>query len=322
MRDAFFLSLTIVTPLFCWMLLGKLLAKPLRLSGRWLDTANALAFRLFLPLLLFRSIYQSDIRSELGGSTGWLVAYILAGVALSFVLGHVVVPRLIRTPARCGVFIQGALRSNTAVFGLPVAISLYGQENVGLIAMVMAAVVILFNVASVITLERFRHAEGGGGGVKVAALAKGIATNPLIIALVLGLTCNLTGLTLPAGLASTVNGLADCATPFSFVLLGAGISFGALKRDRKALTAAVAIKLVLYPLVWVLGALALGWRGQQLFAVVVIFALPTAISAYPMSAAMQGDTQLCAGIVALTSALSVGTVFLWIFILSSLGIIP
>ena len=52
-----------------------------------------------------------------------------------------------------------------------------------------------------------------------------------------------------------------------------------------------------------------------------LFCSPTAVSSFTMAQQMGGDSELAAGLVAVGSACSVLTVFLWIFCFKQLGLL-
>lgn len=320
MLSSFLMTFSIVLPLILWMALGYGIRGFLKLDREWTGKTNNLLFRLLLPLLFFRSTYTSNIRDAMDAQAAGLIVYILAAVAISYLVMNIVSPRIITQPARCGVFIQGSLRSNTAMYSLPLAVSLYGEGNVTIIAVAVAGVVIIFNIASIITLERFRAMNHTKGNSALTFL-KSIVTNPLLIGTVGGILLSLSGLTLPAPVDKALEGLVGITTPLSFLVLGAGFSFGALRENKTLLSALALIKLVVYPLVWVVVAILLGYRGIFLASVMLVLAPATSVSAHPMAVIMEGDEELSSCVMPLTSVGAIFTLFLWIFVLSTAGLI-
>ena len=69
-----------------------------------------------------------------------------------------------------------------------------------------------------------------------------------------------------------------------------------------------------------LGAL-LGFRAETLVPILIYFGAPTAVSSFPMAQQMDGDGELAASLVVFTSALSILTIFLWVFALKTLSLI-
>ena len=80
-----------------------------------------------------------------------------------------------------------------------------------------------------------------------------------------------------------------------------------------------AAKLIVSPGLFLgLGAL-LGFRGVAFVSLIGIFASPTAVNSFTMAQQMGGDAELAGDIVVTTSAVSILTMFLWVFLFKSLG---
>ncbi len=317
MRESLLLSLNIVLPLFLMMAAGYAFKRIIKLEDAWVQATNKLVFWLFLPLLLFRNMAtESDLATMFSPEMVPLIAFAVVGVLVTFFLLWVIVPRLEPENPRRGVLIQGILRSNMALFGIPVALSLYGEGNITIVARMVSLVIPLFNVLAVISLKKFE-----GCKTDWKQTLKSILTNPLILGIAAGLLCNISGISLPAAVQKAVWALSDCATPVSFFLLGASFTLASAAKNRHALTAATLSRLLLVPFIWLTVGVLLGFRGQPLFALMMLFTPPTAVSSYPMACAMKGDRQLASEIVVFTSAFSVASIFLWIFLFRALGLI-
>ena len=76
--------------------------------------------------------------------------------------------------------------------------------------------------------------------------------------------------------------------------------------------------MLLVPLLMTGIALLLGFRGERLLTVLLIFAAPTAMASYPLAAAMDSDSVLAGEAVALTTACSLPTVFLFLTVFGGL----
>ena len=78
---------------------------------------------------------------------------------------------------------------------------------------------------------------------------------------------------------------------------------------------------IIIPLIGISIAALMGMRGEDIALLIAAFAAPTAVSSYPMALQMDSDGPLTAQIVAVTTALCIVTVFLWVFVLKQFGII-
>ena len=306
------LSANAVLPVFLMMAAGYL-ARGLGVLERGdVGKMNRVAFRVFLPCLLFYNVYRSDLSSAVNGT---LIAYAVLGVLTVFAR------RLCRGVAlepvneRRGVVMQGIFRSNYVILGLPIAQALLGDHELGPVSVLIAIVVPMFNVLAVFVLERFR-----GGNVKPHEVLVQVLKNPLVVSSALGILALLLGIKLPHILEKAVSGLGSIATPLQLFLLGAFFRFAGLGRYVKALTAVTAVKLIVTPAIFLSLAAALGFRGVEFVALLGIFASPTAVNSFTMAQQMGGDAELAGDIVVSTSVFSAITMFGWIFLFKTLGV--
>ncbi|MBQ8200351.1 MAG: AEC family transporter [Clostridia bacterium] len=307
------LSFNVVLPLFLCIMLGYFLRRigmmdePIRLS------LNKLCFKVFLPLLLFNNIYTTDISTAFNLK---LILFSVSGLAALFIVLMLFIPRIEKENPRRGVMIQAIFRGNFALFGLPVAESLCGAANMGPTSLLVGVTVPVFNIMAVIALETFR-----GGKPSVRKMLRGIATNPLIIASLLGIAFNLLQVRLPSAVHESIIDLGGVATPLSLVALGSSFMFSSVAGFRRQLVIALAGKLVISPLIMVTLSAMMGFRAETLVPILIMFGAPTAVSSFPMAQQMGGDGDLAASLVVFTSGLAILTIFLFVFVLKTLGLI-
>lgn len=277
-----------------------------------ISAINKIAFRIFLPCLLYYNVYCSDLS---GSFDPLLMAYAVGGVLLTFglSLGYTLLTE--KLPERRAVMIQGMFRSNYVIMGIPVATALLGADQLGTVSILIAVVVPLFNMLSVVVLEVFR-----GQKPKPLHILGQIAKNPLVIGSVLGILTLAAGIRLPHILEQTIQNISAIASPLQLFLLGAFFQFSGLKTYRRELVTVSAAKLIVAPGLFLgLGAL-LGFRGVAFVSLIGVFASPTAVNSFTMAQQMGGDAELAGDIVVTTSAVSILTMFLWIFLFKSLGV--
>ena len=276
-----------------------------------ISAINKIAFRIFLPCLLYYNVYCSDLS---GSFDPLLMAYAVGGVLLTFglSLGYTLLTE--KLPERRGVMIQGMFRSNYVIMGIPVATALLGSDQLGTVSILIAVVVPLFNMLAVVVLEVFR-----GQKPKPLHVLGQIVKNPLVIASALGILTLAAGIRLPHILERTIQNVSAIASPLQLFLLGAFFQFSGLKTYRRELVTVSAAKLIVSPGLFLgLGAL-LGFRGVAFVSLIGIFASPTAVNSFTMAQQMGGDAELAGDIVVTTSAVSILTMFLWVFLFKSLG---
>lgn len=305
------ISANAVLPMCLVMALGYGTRRLGWLRREEISTINKIAFRIFLPCLLYYNIYCSDLS---GSFDPLLMAYAVGGVLLTFglALGYTLLTE--KLPERRGVLIQGMFRSNYVIMGIPVATALLGADQLGTVSILIAVIVPLFNMLAVVVLEVFR-----GQKPKPLHILGQIAKNPLVIGSVLGILTLVAGIRLPHILEQTIQSVSAIASPLQLFLLGAFFQFSGLKTYRRELVTVSIAKLIVSPGLFLgLGAL-LGFRGVAFVSLIGIFTSPTAVNSFTMAQQMGGDAELAGDIVVTTSAASILTMFLWIFLFKSLG---
>lgn len=301
------ISFNVVLPLFLLMALGYILKKIRMYDTATLKTINKLVFKVFLPVYLFYSIYSTDLSAAFDIK---VILFAVTGLLLWFLLLMGIVPLIEKENAKRGVMIQGMFRSNFVLFGLPVAISLCGEERIGVTSLLLGIIVPIYNVLAVITLEVFR-----GGKPSFKKIAKGIVTNPLIIASAIGVGMYLLKIDLPYAIEKTVVDMGKVATPLALIALGGEFKFSKVKGDIKQLLVSVVGKLVISPLFLVTAGILMGFRNEILVPILLMSGAPTAVSSYTMAQQMGGDGELAGEIVVFTTGISILTIFIWVFLL-------
>lgn len=305
------ISANAVLPMCLVMALGYGTRRLGWLRREEISTINKIAFRIFLPCLLYYNIYCSDLS---GSFDPLLMTYAVGGVLLTFglALGYTLLTE--KLPERRGVLIQGMFRSNYVIMGIPVATALLGADQLGTVSILIAVIVPLFNMLAVVVLEVFR-----GQKPKPLHILGQIAKNPLVIGSVLGILTLVAGIRLPHILEQAIQSVSAIASPLQLFLLGAFFQFSGLKTYRRELVTVSIAKLIVSPGLFLgLGAL-LGFRGVAFVSLIGIFASPTAVNSFTMAQQMGGDAELAGDIVVTTSAASILTMFFWIFLFKSLG---
>ncbi|MDD4461685.1 MAG: AEC family transporter [Eubacteriales bacterium] len=303
-----------VFPLFAAMSLGYL-ARRLKMADReTFVQLNKLIFQIFLPLLIYVNIYRSSILTvRLGGP----ILYAIGAILVIFGLSWLVISRTEPERRRRGVLIQAMFRSNYVLFGVPLANALLPEGGSGLTEVLIAIVIPLFNLMAVFILQFYRKE----GRISPRILFKGIVTNPLIIASVLGLATLLAGIRWPVLLENTMAGLSAVATPIALFALGGQFFFSETRTYLFQLIAGVSARLMLVPLLALGGAILLGLRGEVLVSYLALFGGPVAVSSYTMTQQMNAEHELAGQILVYTSIFCVLTLFIWITVLRGFALI-
>lgn len=310
--ESLIVSINAVLPVFFMLALGYFLRIVKLVDDNLIMQANKLVFRVFLPVMLFNNIYKSDLKSIFNPK---LIIFGISSVIIIFLISLLFVTTIRKDNKRRGAMIQALFRSNYVILGFPIVNALFSSSSA--IPSVLAAFVVpVFNLLAVITLETFR-------GVKpnFLKIVKSILKNPLIIASVLGIIVNLSSITFPNVIASTISTIGSVATPLPLVMLGAFFRFDSVKNNFKDIIICTLGRLIVCPLIGSVAAMLLGFRGVEFASLLIVFAAPPAIASFTMAQQMDSDYTLSGETVIVSSALSCFTIFLWVLLYTSLGVI-
>ncbi len=314
MAESFMVAFNAVAPFLVLLGIG-FGAVRLKLTDRaFMNRLNTLNFKLFFPFLMFNNIYGAKPENM---PSPKLLIMGAGSVVLLVILLVAIVPKIVKENPRRGVIIQGIFRSNFVVYGIPLTNYVFGPEKTSVCGMVILVMVSLFNICGVIVLELFRE----GGKIRVKPLLLGIAKNPLLQGCLIGLLFYLLQIRLPSFITAPVSSLAGAATTLALVVLGANLKFEELRKNSRAISAVLGIRLLLLPAVMVAFGYLIGLRDVELFLVLMIFGTPVATSSYPMAQNMGGDGQLAGQLVFVSTVASLATIFLFIFTMSQLGLL-
>lgn len=145
----FYTSFAVLFPLFGKIALGYALRHFDIVSEKTLYEINSVIFKILLPVLVFINIYHTDVVAIDSYRVLWFSA---VSVIVSFIIFMVIVPIFVKENSRRGVLVQAITRSNFIFFGMPMVISLCGNESIGLVTLLIAIVSPIFNIISVISL--------------------------------------------------------------------------------------------------------------------------------------------------------------------------
>lgn len=326
MGETFLYALRAILPILLIILLGYVVRRIGSWDGEFYRQLNRLCFRLFLPVQLFCSVYAIEELSDLN----WrLVGFQFAGVLACALVGMLAAKLLVPDRRQKGVVVQAAFRSNQAILGLPLAQGLGGEAAMAYASVATSVCVPLFNLLAVLTLTYY-----GDGGKRPPAkvLLKRIVTNPLIIGALSGLLLAALRQAVPAldlrrlpSLYQAMQNLSKVASPVMLFVLGAALDFRAVRRLLPQLSLGILLRLVASP-VLILGAgillrNPLGLTAVEMPTLITVCASPVAVSSAVMVQEIGGDDQLASQLVVWSSVLSMGSVFVIVYLLRLWGLL-
>ncbi|MDO5698646.1 MAG: AEC family transporter [Dermatophilus congolensis] len=304
--------------------LGWLLRNRWHFTDTFWPGLERLTYFFLLPSLFVSGLARADF----GGVNLGAMALVLASSSVLAAFLTWALRRVITAdgPAFTSVF-QGGIRFNNYI-GLVVATALYGADGLVLAALCNAILVPIVNVTSTITLARH-----GGGQARGYAVAREVATNPLVVACVVGAGLNLLGhspvgsfaTTTPVlshalvGLGEFVRILGTAALPIGLLCVGAGLRRPEGSARTTSLIAwSMGLRFVTVPAMTYGIALAAGLTGPAATVALLFQSIPTASSAYMLARRLGGDAPLMAAIIAAQTVAGLATIPIWLVLAQTL----
>ena len=308
-------SLNATVPVFLMMVLGLVFRKLGWIDDVFASKMNKFVFLVPLPVLVFEDLATVDF------SEVWDLKFVLfcfaatlisIGIAAAFSF-------LWRDKSIQGEFIQASYRSSAALLGIAFIQNIYG--NAGLAPLMIIGSVPLYNVMAVIVLAFFRPERKRLDKELWKSTLKGIVTNPIIIGIAAGILWSALKIPMPPILEKTVSNVGAVATPLGLMAMGATFDIRkAFAKVRPAAAAAV-MKLVGFAAVFLPLAVMLGFRREELVAILVMLGSATTVSCFVMAKNMGHEGVLTSSVVMLTTLFSAFTLTGWLYVLRSLGMV-
>jgi hypothetical protein len=302
-------------PVFFTIFIGYILKRIKMTNESFVTVANKFNFKVTLPAMLFLDLASTDIRNNFD------VRYVLFCAAVTTVMffGIWIGARLfIKDKSIIGSFVQSSYRSSAAVLGVAFIQNIYGTS--GMAPIMIIGCVPLYNIYAVIVLTL----EGKGNESGMKAVKKSvinIAKNPIILGILAGVLASLINLQLPQMINKTINNFAVMASPLALVAIGAGFEGRKAIAKIKPTMVSAFIKTVVLPGVFLPIAAYVGFRDQELVALIIMLGSPTTPSSYIMAKNMNNDGVLSSSVIVTTTLLSSLTLTFWIFIARAYGLI-
>ena len=275
------------------------------LSAEFVKGITALTYWVGLPCLLFYKVAEAPYDYNIAGKTFLVV---LISIIVCIVIAYAVM-LLVRPPAASiGAFVQGAFRGNLLYVGLPVIIYSFSNgdsfeaakiETVAIL--VLALIVPVHNIAAIIVLL------AGQGKLDRHIFPKIIRrtiTNPLFLACGIGIIYSLTFPKLPTAVFRTCYAIGQMALPLALLSIGASLAQEKITGQLKLAFAASTIKVAIAPAVGYFCACLLNLGTGETKIALILLTCPTAAISYVLVKELNGDEQLSAAIVAISSIMA------------------
>ena len=308
-------SLNATIPIFLMMLLGMLFRKLGWMDEVFAAKMNKFVFLVPLPVLLFEQLATVDF-SEVWDIKFILFCFVVTAISITI---STLISLLWKDRSVKGEFIQATYRSSAALLGIAFIQNIYGTA--GMAPLMIIGSVPLYNIMAVVVLSVFKPGNNSFDKALVKKTLKGIATNPIIIGIVAGFVWSALKLPMPSILHKTVSSIGATATPMGLMSMGATFEMKKATSKMKPTLVAVCMKLVGFCVVFLPMAALLGFRNEEMIAILVMLGSATTVSCFVMARNMGHEGTLSSGVIMMTTLLSAFTLTMWLDVLRSFGLV-
>tara|TARA_B100001093_G_C26832987_1_gene1017006 strand:- start:47 stop:976 length:930 start_codon:yes stop_codon:yes gene_type:complete len=265
-----------------------------------------------IPVLLFNAIAKVDLANIFNFNL-FFSFYVgaTAGFLIGFLGSHYIFNRPLEDSVAIGFC---CLFSNTVMLGLPITERAYGtdalQHNFAIVSIHAPFCYFL----GITVMELIKNTEKSISKKGIIIL-KAMFSNALVVGIVLGFLVNICGVNLAKSIQASVDMITAVALPAALFGMGGILYQYRPEGDAGPIIMICAVSLIIHPaIVWIFGS-QLNLTDAQLRSVVITAAMAPGINTY-VFANMYGKAKRVASTgVLLSTALSIGTVWVWLSLL-------
>jgi predicted permease len=293
-------------PVFLLILFGALLRRLNFPGDGFWPQAERLTYYVLFPAMLIHRLGNAEMGdTPLLAILASIVFMLLAGSLLLYLSRGLIT----RDGAAFTSVYQGGIRFNTYI-GMACVDALYGDAGLVVAAVTVAIMIPLVNLLCVLAFHLTLHR----GKLSPASILRSVLGNPLILACLIGIALNQTGIGLPGWSEPTLALLGAAALPVGLLAVGVGLQISAIGSAWREIASASVWRFAAMPLLLILAMS--WWPVPQLDAtVMMLFAvLPTATSAFILSRQLGGDTVLMANTITVQTLLGFVVIPAWLML--------
>lgn len=308
-----------VAPVFLLILIGWVLARTGILREATGDALAEFVFKIALPTLIFRTLAEAHFE---GASPFRLWIAYFGGVAMTWTVGTLISAYVFRRDTKIGVIAgMSSAFANNVFIGLPLVGRSVGDDGIVAISILLAIHLPLMMIVGTILMEHATARVDGGGRRSLMTVFRQVGANlirnPLVIALCLGISYNLSGIgALPVVAKSVVDQIASVTAAAALISLGMTLRKYPVRGNLSLAAAMAVLKLALLPACVFALAHMLDLSKAWTAAMVLTSSVPTGINAWIIATRFQSGQSLAASVISITTIFGVISVSFWAWLLS------
>jgi len=292
-----------IVPIFVIAGIGFLLER--RLSGS-VKFLSSVSFYALSPCLVFTQLSASSMSAA---DVGRMSAFCLLLTATMGIAAKITAGRLHLGARTQTSFLLTVMFSNSGNFALPVISFAFGTAGLA-----HASIYFVTSAVMIYTVGIFIAVHGRHGFEKAFT---GMLRVPSLYALALAFIVLLSGTSIPASISRPVGMLSEAAIPMMILVLGMQLRRVTLPERPSAVLVAVALSLLVAPVVGIALSGLLGMTGIARNVAIVVSAMPAAVITTVLAMEFDLDSAFVTSVVFLSTLLSPVTLVLLIAYLTN-----
>ena len=265
-----------------------------------------------IPVLLFDAIAKVDLVNVFDLSL-FFSFYVgaTAGFLIGFLGSHYIFHRSLEDSVVIGFC---CLFSNTVMLGLPITERAYGEEALEHNYAIVSVHAPFCYFLGITVMELVRSTEKSISK-KTFVIFKAMFSNALVVGIVLGLLVNILGIDLAKTIQASIDMITAVALPAALFGMGGVLYQYRPEGDIGPITMVCLVSLLLHPvIVWITG-LSSGLTDMQMRSAVITAAMAPGINTYVFANIYGRAKRVASTGVLLSTAFSIGTVWVWLSLL-------
>ncbi|MDP2643121.1 MAG: AEC family transporter [Candidatus Peregrinibacteria bacterium] len=303
--------LTVIAPLFLIIFATAILQKFTNLGDDWSKVLNAFALKIGLPVLIFSALSKAPFSfSEQSSLIISNSLFVVGSLLLAYLIGKILrlKNQMFATLFICFIF------GNVAYLGIPVLTQTSGDKILPTATLIVA--IYLFWMFT-IGIGYLDYSITKSKRDILTNVIKNLFFNPLLIAVILGITIGSLKLTLPSVLLKSLDMITASVTPTVLIVIGLFIGkskFGKLTDWFPILLFSI-LTLGILPAIFYFGAKLFGFSPSHFSSSIIQAAMPLAITPFALADKYKLNKNFIARSIVLSTILSVISLPFWISIL-------
>jgi predicted permease len=302
-----------ILPIFLLLTIGKIMKTYWLTSSEFWRGMEKFSYFILFPSAIFNYIVHADLNSRqvLGVVSILILASSIVLCGLWLYKKHYAINGKVFTS-----MVQGSIRYNNYMF-FGIGSMLYKDEGLSMMAIVALYLIVFTNVVSILAFNIFVEKDSEGDYFEnMVALIKKFTLNPMICASLLALTFNQCEIKIGASLTNLLKNLSSSALSVGIITVGSGLVLSfRTKEQLNSIVVSATSKLFVLPIITYLLLTMFKIDGMLKEIALLHSCMPCATTSYVLSKQLNGDYELMASIITVTTIFSVLSLSILMYIL-------